>query len=93
MARRINTSSGASSSIDRHVVSPSLLKSIDSEIQRPSRPEFILGLGEPFEPNPWDLDCPEDDDAMLQASQAAEEQLQSKLVSRASPPTQKERVW
>ena len=69
MARRINTSSGASSSIDRHVVSPSLLKSIDSEIQRPSRPEFLLGLGEPFEPNPWDLDCPEDDDAMLQASQ------------------------
>ena len=74
-------SSGASSSIDRHVVSPSLLKSIDSEIQRPCRPEFLLGLGEPFEPNPWDLDCPEDDDAMLQASQVAEEQLSKQCAS------------
>ena len=32
----------------------------------------MLGLGEPFEPNPWDLGSEDDDATMLQASQAAE---------------------
>lgn len=43
----------------------------------------MLGLGEPFEPHPWDLDCAasEEEDTMLQASQAAEEQLSKPCTS------------
>lgn len=71
-------SASASGSIDHHVISPLLLKLI--ETRQPCtkcKSEFLLGLGEPFEPNPWDLDCAgsEDDDAMLLASQAVEEKL------------------
>ena len=66
-------SASASGSIDRHEVSPTLLKLI--EIQQPStkpKLEFLLGLWEPLEPNPRDLGNEEDDD-MLLASQAVEE--------------------
>ena len=51
------SASATCGSIDRHVISPSLLKLL--EIPKPGykpRSEFLLGLGEPFEPNPWDLD-------------------------------------
>ena len=41
----------------------------------------MLGLGEPFEPNPWDIANEDDDATMLQASQAAEEQLSKPCTS------------
>ena len=48
--------------------------------RRPKR-RFLLGLGEPFEPNPWDISDSEDDEKyFLMASQMAEKELtQSKL--------------
>ena len=71
----MQSSASASGSIDRHVVSPSLLKLIETR-QSSTKPKskFLLGLGEPFEPNPWDLDCAgnKEDDDMLLASQAVE---------------------
>ena len=82
MAAKSSASVSTGGSIDRHVVSPSLLKMF--ETPKPGykpKPEFLLGLGEPFEPNPWDLDCAEEDDTMLQASQAAEEQLSNLSTS------------
>ena len=39
------------------------------------KPEFLLGLGVRFEPTPWDLASKNNDATMLQASQAAKEQL------------------
>ena len=75
MATQLSTSAGGS--IDCHVVSSLLLKLIKTR-QPGTKPksEFLLGLGEPFEPNPQDLDCPgSEDDAMLLASQAVKEQL------------------
>ena len=82
MATKSSAGVSTGGSIDRHVVSPSLLKMF--ETPKPGykrKPEFLLGLGEPFEPNPWDLDCAEEDDTMLQASQAAEEQLSKPSTS------------
>ena len=85
MAVEYSASASTGGSIDRHVISPSLLKLF--ETPKPGykpRSEFLLGLGKPFEPNPWDLDCAgTEDDTMLQASQAAEEQL-SKLCTSSS---------
>ena len=55
--------SASGGAIDHHVVSPSLLQQF--ETPKPGyipRPEFLLGPGEHFEPNPWDL-ASEDDDA------------------------------
>ena len=83
--------SASGGAIDRHVVSPSLLQQF--ETPKPGyipRPEFLLGLGEPFEPNPWDLASEDDDATMLQASQAAEEQLSDcsksvRAVSQRAP--------
>ena len=63
MAAKSSASVSTSGSIDRHVVSPSLLKMFKTT--KPGykpRPEFLLGLGEPFEPNPWDLLCAEEND-------------------------------
>ena len=41
-----------------------------------SKREFLLGLGEPFEPNPWDCDSASIDDAeLLMAPQVAEEEM------------------
>ena len=77
-----SSASASGGAIDRHVVSPSLLKQF--ETPKPGyipRPEFLLGLGEPFEPNPWDLASEDDDATMLQASQAAEEQLSKPCTS------------
>ena len=50
--------------------------------RKPKR-RFLLGLGEPFEPNPWDISDSEDDEKdFLIASQMAEKKLtQSKLLS------------
>ena len=84
MAAKSRASVSTGGSIDRHVVSPSLLKMF--ETPKPGykpRPEFLLGLGEPSERNPWDLDGAEDD-TMLQASQAAEEQLSKPSTSTSS---------
>ena len=67
--------------ISREVVSPSLLAQIDTN-RKPKR-RFLLGLGEPFEPNPWDISDSEDDEKdFLMASQMAENELtQSKPQS------------
>ena len=80
MAAKSSASTSTGGSVDCHVVSPSLLKMFETQKSgyKP-RPKFLLGLGEPFEPNPWDLDCTEDH-TMLQA---AEEQL-SKLSTSTS---------
>ena len=45
----------------RVVVSQSLLAQIDATNRKPKR-RFLLGLGEPFEPNPWDISDSEDDE-------------------------------
>ena len=75
-------SSASGGAIDRHVVSPSLLKQFETPKPgyRP-KPEFLLELGEPFEPNQWYLASEDDDSTMLQASQAAEEQLSKPCTS------------
>ena len=68
---------GKYDSIDRHVVSPSLLAQFGTPPpgKKPKR-EFLLGLGEPFEPNPWDCDSDSINDAdLLMASQVAEEEI------------------
>ena len=67
--------------ISREVVSPSLLAQIDTS-RKPKR-RFLLGLGEPFEPNPWDISDSEDDEKdFLMASQMAKKELtQSKPQS------------
>ena len=64
-----SSASASGGAIDRHVVSPSLLKQF--ETPKPGyipRPEILLGLGELFEPNPWDLASEDDDATMLYAS-------------------------
>ena len=82
MAAKSSASVSIGGSIDRHVVSPSLLKMFETpNLAYKPRPEFLLGLGEPIEPKPWYLDCVEEDDTMLQASQAAEEQLSNLSTS------------
>ena len=71
--------SASGGTIDRHVVFPSLLQQF--KIPKPGyipRLEFLLGLGEP---NSWDLASEDDDATMLQASQAAEEQLSKPCTS------------
>ena len=63
--------------IDRHVISPSILAQFGTPPpgKKPKR-EFLLGLGELFEPNPWDCDSASIDDAeLLMASQVAEEEM------------------
>ena len=69
-------------SFSRVVVSPSLLAQIDATNRKPER-RFLLGLGEPFEPNPWDIsDSEADEKYFLMASQMAEKELtQSKPQS------------
>ena len=49
---------------------------------RKSKRQFLLGLGEPFEPDPWDISDSEDDEKdFLMASQMAEKELtQSKSL-------------
>ena len=62
-------------SFSRVVVSPSLLAQIDATNRKPKR-RFLLGLGEPFKPNPWDISDSEDDEKyFLMASQMAEKEL------------------
>ena len=67
--------------ISSEVVSPSLLVQIDTNC-KPKR-RFLLGVGEPFKPNPWDTSDSEDDEKdFLMASQMAEKELtQSKPQS------------
>ena len=69
-------------SFSRVVVSPSLLAQIDATNRKPKR-WFLLGLGEPFEPNPWDISDSEDDEKhFLMVSQMAKKELaQSKPQS------------
>ena len=82
MAAKSSASTSTSSSVDHHVVSPSLLRMFETpKLGYKPKPEFLLGLGEPFEPNPWDLDCAEEDDTMLQASQTVKEQLSKQSTS------------
>ena len=58
------------------VVSPSLLVQIDTN--RKPKHRFLLGLGEPFKPNPWDISDSEDAEKdFLMASQMAEKELPS----------------
>ena len=75
-----------SDAIDRHVISPSLLKQVElsSATFKPKR-RFLFGLGEPFEPNPWDLDSSdsEEDSTFLLASQIIEEEV-SKSCERSN---------
>ena len=53
----------------RLVVSQLLLAQIDVTNRKP-KPRFLLGLGEPFEPNPWNISDSEDDGKdFLMASQ------------------------
>ena len=53
----------------RLVVSQLLLAQIDVTNRKP-KPRFLLGLGEPFEPNSWDISASEDDGKdFLMASQ------------------------
>ena len=60
--------------ISREVVSASLLAQIDTN-RKPKR-RLVLGLGEPFKPNPWDISDSEDDEKdFLMASQMAEKEL------------------
>ena len=61
--------SKAQSSFSHVVVLPSLLAQIDATNHKPKR-RFLLGLGEPFKPNPWDISDNEDDEKdLLMASQ------------------------
>ena len=60
-------------------VSLSLLAQIDTTNRKPKR-RFLLGLGEQFEPNPWDIsDSEEDEKNFLIASQVADKKKLSKL--------------
>ena len=73
----------------RLVVSRLLLAQIDVANRKP-KPRFLLGLGEPFEPNPWDIsDSKDDGKDFLMTSQIVKKELtQSKpLLSdrRGSP--------
>jgi len=64
------------------LVSELLLAQIDATNRKPKR-RFLLGLGEPFEPNPWpDISDSEDDEKeFLMASQMVEkEHTQSKQL-------------
>ena len=64
-------------SFSRVVVSPSLLAQIDATNCKPKH-RFLLGLGKPFELNPWDSE--DDKNDFLMASQMSEKELtQSKL--------------
>ena len=57
------------------VVLQSLLAQIDATNCNPKR-RFLLGLGEPFEPNPWNISDSEDDETdLLMASRMAENEL------------------
>lgn len=77
-------------SIDRHV--PLLLAQFGT-LQPGKKPkcEFLLGLGEPFEPNPWDCDNDNINNAdLLMASQVAEEEIpecKPQPSTRWGPPT------
>ena len=67
---------GKYDSIDRHVVSPSLLAQFGTPPGKKPKCEFLLGLGEPFKPNPWDCDSDSINDAdLLMALQVAEEEI------------------
>ena len=67
--------------ISREVVLPSLLAQIDTN--RKPKCRFLLWLGEPFEPNPWDMSDSEDDKKdFLMASQMAEKEL-----TQSKPPS------
>ena len=61
------------------VVSPSLLAQIDATNRKPKH-WLLLGLGEPFEPNPWDISDSEDDekDFLMVPKMAEKELTQSK---------------
>jgi len=53
------------------------LAQIDATNRKPKR-RFLLGLGEPFEPNPWDIrfsDSEDDEKDFLMASQMVEKEL------------------
>ena len=53
-------------------ISQSLLAQIDTTNRKPKL-RFLLGLGEQFKPNPWDISDSEDDKKnFLMASQVAE---------------------
>ena len=69
-------------SVSGAVVSPSLLAQIDATNHKPKH-QFLLGLGEPFKPNPWDISDSEDNEKdLLMASQMAKKSLtQSKQQS------------
>ena len=58
--------------------------------KKPKR-EFLLGLGKPFEQNPWDCDSASIDDAeLLMASQVAEEEMPERKPQQSTrwgPPT------
>ena len=57
------------------VASPSLLAQIDTTNRKLKR-QFLLGLGEPFKPNPWDISDNEDDEKdFLVAFEMAEKEL------------------
>ena len=75
-------SKAQSGSFSRVVVSPSLLAEIDATNRKPKH-QFLLGMGKPFEPNPWDISNSEDDEKdFLMASEIAEKELtQSKPQS------------
>ena len=62
---------------DRHVVSPSLLAQFGTPPPgKKPKHDFLLGLGEPFEPNPWDCNSASIDDTdLLMALQVAEEEI------------------
>ena len=61
-----------SGNFSRLVVSQLLLGQIDVTNCKP-KPRFLLGLGEPFEPNPWDSE--DDGKDFLMASQMVKKEL------------------
>ena len=72
---------GASSS--RLIILPSLLAQISTTNRKP-KAEFLLGLGEPFEPNSWDISEGEDDEKDL--LMAAHNYLKPETMSRDTAP-------
>lgn len=65
--------------IDRHIISPSILKQVASKTSSKHKREFLLGVGEPFELNPWDMDFidSDEDNTLFLASQALQLGLHS----------------
>ena len=67
------------------VVSQSLLAQIDATNCKPKH-QFQLGLGKPFEPNPWNIwDSEDDEKDFLMASQRAKNKLTQSKPQSSDP--------